>query len=69
MVRTSRISKLGASLFQDEQGTKIQITQSLAFVKMFFICRQADNDTMAYDVRAIYFRKALTLAKTILPWV
>jgi hypothetical protein len=53
----------------DYQGTKIQITQSLAFVKMFFICSQADNDTMAHDVRAIYFRKALTLAKTKLPWV
>ena len=48
----------------DNQVTKIQITQSLAFDKLFFICIQADNDTMAHDVRAIYFRKALTLAKT-----
>jgi len=38
--------QVSASLFQDEQVTKIQITQSLHFVKMFFISSQADNESL-----------------------
>jgi hypothetical protein len=48
----------------DNQVTKILTTQLLVFVKMFFVCIHADNDTMAHDVWVIYFCKALTLAKT-----
>jgi hypothetical protein len=40
---TSQITKLGTSLFHDEQGTKIQITQSLAFVKIYFFNNDGVN--------------------------